>query len=81
MSEGSRALSRDGNLFVFIEGVGPAGPAVRHRPRQSASGAAASPSFGEPLPKVGLSPSGRFLLASYFVDFEYGSQVTPSLSH
>ena len=68
-------LSRDGALFVFIEGVGPAGPAVRihlasgERRRSIAY-------FGEQFPNGGLSPSGRFLTAGYFVDFEYGSQVS-----
>ncbi len=72
-------LSRDGNFFVFIEGIGPAGPAVRiHLPSGERHRSIAY--FGEPLPSGGLSPSGRFLLAGYFVDFEYGSQVTPSLS-
>jgi hypothetical protein len=67
-------LSRDGALFVFIEGVGPAGPAVRihlasgERRRSIAY-------FGEQFPNGGLSPSGRFLVPG-LVDFEYGSQVS-----
>ena len=67
-------LSRDGALLVFIDGVGPAGPAVRMHlasgeRRRSIAYFVDQSTTGE------LSPSGRFLMWGYFVDFEYGSQV------
>ena len=70
----SARLSRDGALLVFIDGVGPAGPAVRMHlasgeRRRSIAYFVDQSTTGE------LSPSGRFLMWGYFVAFEYGSQV------
>ena len=68
-------LSRDGGLLVFIDGVGPAGPAVRihlasGERRRSIAYFVDQSTTGRTV-AVGSLPA----CAGYFVDFEYGSQL------
>ena len=72
-------LSRDGATLVFIDGAGPAGPAVRiHLPSGERRRSIAH--FSTTTPQVTLSPSGRFLMVdAMLVDFEYGSKVSSTI--
>ena len=62
MSAGQPRLSRDGALFVFIEGLGAGRFASTW---QAASAAAASRTLEQQSRMRGLSPSGRFLLSGF----------------